>query len=153
MVTRETKPAQKGIEGVNKKNARSIWMVSGLLVIMIGALGVAFYFYGQLNDLRANPQRVAEEETQALVERVSKLIVLPEDEQPTVAIVADPEALSNQPFFANAKEGDRVLIYTNARKVILYDPVSDKIVEVAPLNIGSQTAGATTSDLEEEEEE
>ncbi|MEK7084254.1 MAG: hypothetical protein AAB932_03410 [Patescibacteria group bacterium] len=29
----------------------------------------------------------------------------------------------------------KVLIYTNAKKVILYDPVNNKIVEVAPLSI------------------
>ena len=68
--------------------------------------------------------------------RVGKLIVLPEGEQPTVATVSDAESLREQPFFAQAKNGYKVLIYTNARKAILYDPLSNKIVDVAPLNIG-----------------
>ena len=86
------------------------------------------------------------------MERVSRLIILPTDEEPTIATVADPDRLQDQPFFDNAKTGDKLLIYTNARKAILYDPVSDKIVEVAPINIGD-VAGAAASEPEEEEEE
>jgi hypothetical protein len=74
------------------------------------------------------------------VAAVGKLIVLPTDEQPTLATVVDPSKLKNQPFFAQAQKGDQVLIYTNARKAILYSPTANKIVEVAPLIIGAQAA-------------
>lgn len=119
------------------------WMV-GLLLVAVGvAGGSAYYFYDQARDLRLNPQKAAQEEIRVLVEKVSKLILIPPDEQPTIATVADPDRLKDQPFFANAKRGDKVLIYTNARKAILYDPLANKIVEVAPVNIGA-TAGAAT---------
>jgi hypothetical protein len=42
----------------------------------------------------------------------------------------------------DAKKGDKVLIYTNAKKAILYDPELNKIVNVAPLNIGDQKVTA-----------
>ena len=49
----------------------------------------------------------------------------------------------------NAKVGFKVLIYTQAKKAILYDPGANKIVEVAPVNIGDsanpQVAGESTS--------
>ena len=106
------------------------------LMLFVVAVVFAVYSYTQLAELRGDPQRVAEKEVEELVNRVGKLIVLPEGEQPTVATVSDVESLREQPFFAQAKNGDKVLIYTNARKVILYDPVKNKIVEVAPLNIG-----------------
>ena len=118
-------------------------MLIGILVVaVLASLGATYYFYNQLNKLRVNPQVAAQEEAAALVAKVGKLIVLPEGETPTVATVADPEALREQPFFANAKKGDKVLIYTNARKAILYDVENNKIVEVAPINIG---AGAETA--------
>ena len=103
------------------------------LVIMILLAG---YFYWENTQLRENTQLDSEREVQELVERVSRLIVLPEGEIPTVATVSDPDLLRDQPFFYKAQVGDKVLIYTNARRAILYNPNTDKIVEVAPLNIG-----------------
>src|SRR3989344_2300142 len=107
------------------------YVVQTSVVVAIVAFGSAYYFYSKYSDLRANPNKVAQEETAKVVAKVSKLIVLPEGETPTVATVADPELLKNQPFFAKAKKGDKVLIYANARKAIIYDPESTRIVEVA----------------------
>ena len=121
-------------------NQKVVW---GILVILaVVAIGAAAYFYAQLNQLRQNPQQVAQEEVKSLVIKVGKLIVLPEGEEPTVATVTDPELLKDQPFFANAKTGDKVLIYTNARKAILYNPEENKIIEVAPVSIGAAAAPA-----------
>src|SRR3989338_957014 len=81
-------------------------------------------------------------EVNKLLERVSEHIVLPSDERPNIATVNNPESLKNQPFFANAKNGDVVLLYPNSRKAILYDPVLNKILEVAPLilpTVGTET--------------
>lgn len=72
-------------------------------------------------------------EAEDTVARVGKLIVLPEGEDPTVATVTDPEKLRDQSFFANAKKGDKVLIYTRAKKAYLYDPSLNKLIEVAPI--------------------
>ena len=117
------------------------WALKLLLlffVLFILTAGIAVYFFTKYKAVTANPSAAAASETQELVEKVGRLIVLPEGEQPTIATVTDPEALKNQPFFARAKMGDQVLLYTGARKVILYDPVADKIVEVAGLNIGEE---------------
>ena len=96
--------------------------------------------YKKLRVLKQNPQMLAQEENKALVAKVGQLIVLPEGEEPTVATVNEPEKLKDQPFFANAKQGDKVLIYTKAKKAILYRTAENKIVEVAPVNIGEQPA-------------
>ena len=108
-----------------------------LMAAVLVAAGFAVYFWNESVTLKKNPQRAAQQETQKLLASVSKLIVLPEGEAPTIATVTDPERLKDQPFFANAKTGDKVLIYTNARKAILYSPDQNKIVEVAPINIGN----------------
>ena len=107
-----------------------------LLVIAVMSLIVAGYFYADLRRLRADPQILADSELQEVMAKVGKLVVLPEDEQPTLATVADPEQLKNQPFFARAKKGDKVLVYNKAQKAILYDPVLNKIVEIAPIAAG-----------------
>ena len=67
-------------------------------------------------------------------------MVLPQNEEPTTATVSDTAKLKDQPFFKNAKNGDVVLIYTKAQIAILYDRKIDKIIAVAPINLGtSQT--------------
>ena len=94
------------------------------------------YYHRQYEDIKANPQKVAQDATNELVKRVSELMVLP-NETPNVATITDLAKLKDQPFFAKAKVGDRVLIFPNAKKVVLYDPVNHKILDVAPLNTGA----------------
>ena len=110
-----------------------------ILVVAVLASGAsAYYFYNEVSMLKQDPNKTAREDTEKLVAKVGKLIVLPEGETPTVATVSDPEKLKDQAFFAKAKTGDKVLIYTNARKALLYDVENNKIVEVAPINIGNK---------------
>lgn len=111
--------------------------VMAVLVVLLGATGSAVYYWRQANRFKLDPQARAAAEVADLVAAVGRLIVLPTGEEPTVATVADPERLKDQPFFANAKTGDKVLIYSGAKRAILYDPRQDKIVEVAPLNFES----------------
>lgn len=114
-------------------------------VVIIVLLAVAAYFGFKYYQLNQNPQQATQAEVNRLVTEIGRIIVLPEDETPTVATVSDPEALSEQAFFANAKEGDKVLIYTTARKAILYSPSMKKIIEVAPINIGNNQGAVTPS--------
>lgn len=96
--------------------------------------GIGYYFYAKAH---SDPQKVAQAEVKSLLAQISKLMVLPDNEQPIVATVADPTKLKDQPFFANAKKGDKVLIFNASRKAVLFDPVGNKIVNVAPLTIGA----------------
>jgi hypothetical protein len=118
-------------------------------LIMVVAIAAAGYFYWQMHLLKQNPQVVAQEEVSDLVAKVSNLMVLPTGEIPTIATVSDPSALKDQAFFALAAKGDKVLIYAQAKKAILYSVALNKIIDVAPLNIGAQPAvtppAATTS--------
>lgn len=108
------------------------------VIIAIIALIAAGYFYMEVRKLKQDPNVAAKQEVVSLVEKVGKLVVLPANETPTVATVSDPEALKDQAFFANASKGDKVLIYAEAKKAILYSVEMNKIIDVAPLNIGNQ---------------
>jgi hypothetical protein len=112
------------------------------VVILIAVIAVVFsaYFFYRWSLLRQNPQSVAQAEVADLVAKVGKLAVLPTGETPTVATVSDLAALKDQLFFAFAQKGDKVLIYAQAKKAILYSVLLNKIIDVAPLNIGTQTS-------------
>ena len=116
---------------------------SFILLFVIAVAGV-IYFYLDARDLRKNPQKASQEEIAALIEKVGLLIILPKNEMPTIATVSDPEKLKDQLFFENAKTGDRVLIYSKAKKAILYNPKMNKIVEVAPISIGASAKEAVS---------
>ena len=116
-------------------------LVLGVLVL-VSWLGTGYFFNrsrtleADLSQLQADPGSIAREENQELVDKVGELVSLPEDETPIIATVDDISKLEGQAFFEKAEKGDKVLIYSKARKVYLYDPDSHKILEVAPLNIG-----------------
>jgi hypothetical protein len=109
-----------------------------LLLLLVAASGAAFYFYREAQNMKVAAD--TESERNELIALVGKHIVLPSDEVPTIATVSDPERLKDQPFFAKAKAGDKALIYTGARKAYLYDPVADRLVDVAPVSIGVGTS-------------
>lgn len=114
--------------------------------IAILSLILAGYFYVQYRDAQnklINPSQTAASEVRVLIERVGKLMELPREE-PTIATVNDPTKLKDQTFFANSQNGDKVLIYTQAKKAILFRPTTGKIIDVAPVNIGSQSATPVT---------
>ena len=79
------------------------------------------------------------EEVNTLLEEVGKLMTLPTDEKPTIATVSDAEKVKTQSFFKLAQNGDKVLIFANTKKAILYRPSEKKIVEVGTVNLNQQT--------------
>lgn len=115
-----------------------------VLIIIVGLLaggGFFAYKYDQANKeaarLSANPQEAARKEVQQITDKVGTLIVIPRNETPTLATVSDASKLKNQAFFAKAQNGDKVLIFTQAKRAILYRPATNKIIEVAPVNLGN----------------
>lgn len=117
---------------------RPLLIFSLLVLLVVGLSATSIYFYRRYHRLSFTSTEASQEEAKKLVAEVGKLIVLPQDETPTVATVSDPEKLKIQAFFTDAKKGDKVLIYTNAKKAILYDPEAKKIVNVAPITIGAE---------------
>ncbi len=122
---------------MEKKSVIISFVILGLLAVGGGISGVYYYAKYQQEILRLkDPQR----DVKALLTQVGKLIELPTGEEPTVATVTNADQIIAQPFFAKAKNGDRVIIYTNARLAILFDMISGKIMNVGILNVGTPSA-------------
>jgi hypothetical protein len=116
------------------------------VIALLGILGT-YYFYNKYQQSVQSSPSEQTKQTQELVDKIGRLMVLPSG-VPTVATVTDIQKLKNQAFFANAQNGDKVLIYPQVRKAILFDPQQDKIIEVGPINFtntqGTESNAAPT---------
>ena len=134
-------------------NTKVIYGLIGLLFVVIVVGG--FFGYQEYDRLRnenqrlSNPEEAARSDIEKTKDQVGKLIQLPEKEEPTVANVVDVSKLQGQEFFVNAENGDKLLVYNQARKAILYRPSIDKIIEVSTIDIGDATEGTELSKEED----
>lgn len=128
-ITSNISPTKK--VSASKKIMKKYFGVFFIVLIIVLAL-TSFYFYKKSI---STADQTSQKETNALVQKVGKLVILPEGEVPTIATVSDPDALKGQAFFVDAKKGYKVLIYSKDQKAILYDPVSKRVVNIAPINI------------------
>jgi len=111
-----------------------------LLMLLVIATGVAGYFYYQSKHAA---QIADSKEIEELTKTIGQFVELPADETPTLATVTDREKLADQTFFLKAENGDKVLIYSNSGKAILYRPSTKKIVDMTSVNVNQPTQEAT----------
>lgn len=108
----------------------------GILLIAVVAVGGWFVYQsqsgGDLANLPDDVTKLSEQQVNEVISRVSRFIVVPEGEQPTVAVLRDTAALAErQPFYRGAKDGDILIIYSS--RAIIYDPKANKLVHVGPI--------------------
>jgi len=119
-----------------------------LFIVLVVLLIAGISSFLTVAYLRINPEpfgllkgpALIKVEEKAIVDKISKSLTLPEGEDPTMATVTEPEKLSGQFFFKDAKKGDKLLIYQNAKKVILYRPSENRVVEVGVVDLDKQPA-------------
>ncbi len=92
-----------------------------LLIAVVGAIA-----------WRAHSQADPDAATTKLIAEVSQRAVLPTGEKPTVTTIVDKDKV-NQSFLQNAHNGDKVLLYFQAGKAVVYRPSTHQIVNIGPL--------------------
>lgn len=136
-------------EGQSTTSGKKVSAILGFL-LLVSLAGNAFLgsMFWQLRQevvqLREDPQMMAQQELEQVLAEVSQIISLPEGVIPILATVNNAEEIrERQPFFANAENGDKLLLYSNApleedRKAYLYRPSTRQLINVAPVNLGGQ---------------
>lgn len=138
----EDQPTQTTLSSSSKKSGNIVRNII-VLILVIGLAGSLAWGYQsnkkyenaqkQINLLSSSEgqQEVAKQEIQAIVEKIKTHMELPEGEDPAMATVLNAESLaSDQPFYKDATNGDKVLVYQKANKVILYNPEKDLVINV-----------------------
>lgn len=106
------------------------------------ALGAAGYFYYQYS----HTSQIAEaREIKELSTKIGKVVALPDGEVPTLATVTNKEKLDNQPFFQKAENGDKILIYSTAGKVVLYRPSVGKVIDMTTVSVTKEAPPETVT--------
>lgn len=111
-----------------------VWLV--VLVIIIGGVWYSYkkFGFGDGKTASSTPETVmTESEISSLLKKVGRLMILP-DEKPTIATIQDSQALaSQQQFFVGSENGDKLIVFINARKAVIYREREGKIVNVGPV--------------------
>lgn len=141
------------------KSKSKVLIILFTLIVLVLAGIAAWSFYQYLDAQKQiaklstieGQQKLAQKEVDQLLTQVKKHMVLPEKEKPTIATVTDVNALKkNQPFFEKAQNGDKVIVYVQARKAIIYSPQKDVIVNVGAVAVeetGNTANGDQTSSV------
>lgn len=77
---------------------------------------------------------------EAILSQVSRIAVIPDTDQPVIYTIDDITKFNRRQFFRNARNGDKVLIFPQSRKAIIYRPATGQIVEMGPVNIAGSIA-------------
>lgn len=151
----ETKKSTKK-ESVEEEKKGSVLgkLVFGALFVVL-VVGGSFLMW-QNYQLRAVASDVGENadmtevEIQDLLAKVGKHILLPAEEEPTIATIVDAEKLSQeQAFYKNVMDGDTVLIYMQAQKAVVYRESEDLLVNVGPVYTNTEAAPAEETPVDE----
>jgi len=111
-----------------KKQTRFFVFAGVCLLLIAGVWFVRAYYF----PTAFTPQEIGEKDVKATMLAVAKLMELPQG-IPSVATVTDVTKLQSQPFFSKAVNGDKVLIFADAKRAILYRPSAHRIIDVSPL--------------------
>ncbi len=132
----------------NDRSGKTAKVLAGILVVFVIALaGVAGYLYKELRDSKNSPtasQEAAQKESKRLKEKVGKLAILP-DEMPVIGTINDKDKFKDQPFFAKAENGDKILIFSESKKAFIYREKDNIIINSGPIAVTSDSANANTN--------
>lgn len=120
------------IERVTITSLRRRYVFAAVVAIMVLIAG--FWWFGM--------DRVSREhvEIATVKNAISKHMVLPSNEEPTLAVVADKSKLTNKYLAAKAENGDQILIYTQQQLAIIYRPSIDRIAGITVVTADSALA-------------
>jgi hypothetical protein len=117
------------LEGLKRYKWVAWGAAAGVVVIVAG---LWLWHAVEAKRLADDPKYAARK----LVHEVGRHIILPGGETPAVITVVDKAKVRNIPFLErSAQNGDKMLVYAKARKVVLYRPKAHKVVDVGPVSV------------------
>lgn len=110
---------------------KTIMKIVVLVIVITLASGYAVHSHSR-NKLTA-AVGVSAEEQKLLTREIEKFFLLPKGEMPTIATVTDKSKLKGAFVFKDAENGDKLLTYKDAKRLILYRPTKQLIITIASI--------------------
>jgi hypothetical protein len=115
-------------------------------ILLLAAIGFLLYKISQMDKelalARQSPGTYTDMQNKTVIEKLGQIVILPTDEEPSIATILDKEKLKDNPFFVKAKNGDKIIAYENNRLIYLYRPEINKLVGLLPFIIGDSSQSA-----------
>ncbi len=118
-----------------KKNPGKVRAGVIIFLFLVGSVFLGLILKIQVQSRAQNLAPMSKQDIQRLIQRVSEIMEIPKDEKPQVATIVDVNELKGKKFFAEAKNGDKVLLFLKAGKVVLYRPSTHKIINAGMLDL------------------
>src|SRR5262245_20260942 len=112
--------------------SRIIWVLSVLMVIAV--IGGLFVYWQYRKTLDKNP----EAEQQRWTSELGSVMIMP-TEKPMITTVLDKTKLNNKTLSEQAQNGDRLYIFSRAKRVVLYRPTLKKVVNILIIQTNPKT--------------
>ncbi len=115
----------------------------GVVLVVLVAFGGWWAFSSQSGDdlaqLSKDPgAKLSDAQVDAVVARISKFMVIPTDERPSVVVLKDTASLAQQQaFYKDAVDGNILVVYS--ARAIIYDAITNKLVGVSPITQNTAT--------------
>ena len=124
------------------RRAKRKFMVGVLVLLLIVAAGTSTLLFVKYQDaLKDNPQR----EQQRVLTALAEVIQLPK-EAPGFSTVVDVSKLSNPTLKARAKNGDKLIVFAKAKRLVIYRPSTTKVIDMLTIQDKQPVAGVSTND-------
>jgi len=134
-----------------KKTSLAFKVVMFIVLVLLGAsVAGSIFLYNKYTETQQKVEKLStvqgqqelnKTQVQQLLSKMRTHILLPKDEDPVVATISDIKLLNSNPFYADAKNGDNVVVYAKAKKAFIYSSDKDMIINVGAFEIDNQNTG------------
>jgi len=104
-----------------------------MILVIIGLICTYALIMGAIykNEM-ANKNKAQAKEEQQTVDKIAKLLRLP-NETPIFTTVYNEKDFENNNLFRVVKKGDKILLFINAKQAVIYRPSTNQVIEVLPV--------------------
>lgn len=123
--------SEAGSKKIDKKKLIRIAAIIIAAILVMLVVGGIFFLMSKSEDAQ----------NAKWIKRASRHLLLPEEKPALVEIKDSTQLIQEQPFYQGTIDGDILLIFTEAKKAVIYSPSRDIIINAGPIYAGQEMEG------------